>query len=211
MDKTKTKLRCRLFGHKWRTRYNLVLCLDLPTCRRCGRVQVPVNYPVNYPVPLPADYPANGGNRAGMSDLAGRGTIIGEVLQWKGYSETLQTIVNQLQEQRDRCRDWSYTLRLEKRITELEREARQFRWVSVKRELPKPCCPVQGYSVEWEGDDYNKAGVRDCFRLDDGTWVSSDWNNTHDTYENGQGAPTHWRPVIWPAPRELAPEGLQIS
>lgn len=72
-------------------------------------------------------------------------------------------------------------------------------WQLVSEVKPDPCFVVIGHSEEWKDPDYNPTGIRECFILDDGTWVSAGWNNVQDTYENGEyGDPTHWQPTPEP-------------
>ena len=81
--------------------------------------------------------------------------------------------------------------------------ARDSRWVGVKDRLPEPCEPVIGFKATWIHSDYNKTGVRECFMMDNGQWITARWNNTHDTYENQESNPTHWRRIIPPENRNM--------
>lgn len=66
-------------------------------------------------------------------------------------------------------------------------------WFLVSERLPEPCTQVIGFSDQWMHEDYNPNGVRECFLMDDGSWVSAEWNNVHDCYDTDTDtAPTHW-------------------
>lgn len=73
-------------------------------------------------------------------------------------------------------------------------------WTPVTEPLPEVCVPVIGHSTNWIHEDFNPSGIRECFRMDDGTWISAEWNNTHDCYDtDNTTAPEFWMPYP-PAP-----------
>lgn len=63
------------------------------------------------------------------------------------------------------------------------KESINHNFVPRSERLPEPCVPVIGQSDRWVHDDYNSKGFRECFRQDEGTWISAEWNNTHDCYD----------------------------
>jgi hypothetical protein len=67
-------------------------------------------------------------------------------------------------------------------------------FVATSERLPEPCVPVIGFSDRWVHQDYNPQGFRECFRKDEGTWISAAWNNTHDCYDTEEDeGPTFWQ------------------
>lgn len=79
--------------------------------------------------------------------------------------------------------------KLSERVKVLEA---QVRWIPVSESLPAENKPVPGFSVKWIDEDFNPAGVRECFIGGDGDWISAEWFDHQDTYRNGEGTPEFW-------------------
>jgi hypothetical protein len=84
-------------------------------------------------------------------------------------------------------------------------------WRFLAVDKPQPGLEVLGYSPDWEHGDYNRPGVRVCFLADEITdrWVSSNWNNVCDAYEeDDKTKPTHWMPMPETNPHPVAADPL---
>lgn len=76
-------------------------------------------------------------------------------------------------------------------------------WESVADgDLPEMGVPVLGYHPSWIDEDFNKDGIRECFRSGDG-WISSIWVDYQDFFATSlTDAPSHWMPR--PTPPETS-------
>lgn len=72
-------------------------------------------------------------------------------------------------------------------------------WKLVSDELPEVGVMVLGFSTGWIHEDYNPAGLHECFLMDDGFWTFSRWNNSHDCWDTVTG----YGPEKWLNPVEL--------
>lgn len=75
-------------------------------------------------------------------------------------------------------------------------------WIPVEHRKPEVCIPVLGFSEKWKHEDFNPKGVRECFLMDDGLWLSAVWNNEQDCWDTHAHAPpyqpTHWQEIPYP-------------
>jgi hypothetical protein len=80
----------------------------------------------------------------------------------------------------------------------------ELQWNDVQARKPEPCEPVIGYSPEWECEDFNAAGIRECFLTDEGNWLSAKWDNDQDCWRtDDRTAPTQWMNLVGMTPSKI--------
>lgn len=80
----------------------------------------------------------------------------------------------------------------------------ELEWNDVLKQPPEIGQPVLGYSPEWEDEDFNVSGMRECFLMDDGCWLSAKWDNDADCWRTDKRS----KPTLWMSPQALSPSGI---